>query len=55
MAPGIPADMKLWKTGTLIMIAVSLFFPLTGAVLLTVIALDYLIVRRLRPLKRALS
>lgn len=55
MAPAAPTDMKLWKTGALIMIAVSLLFPLSGAVLLAVIALDYLIVRRVKPLKRALS
>ncbi|MFB9795124.1 PepSY-associated TM helix domain-containing protein [Shinella granuli] len=55
MAPAVPGDMKLWKTGAIIMLAVSLLFPLTGAVLLTVIALDYLIVRRVKPLKRALS
>ncbi len=38
-----------------IMPAVSLPFPRTGVVLLTVIALDYLIVRLVKPLKRALS
>jgi uncharacterized iron-regulated membrane protein len=55
MAPAVPGDMKLWKTGAIIMLAVSLLFPLTGVVLLTVITLDYLIVRRVKPLKRALS
>ncbi|WP_137128674.1 PepSY domain-containing protein [Rhizobium sp. FY34] len=55
MAPAVPADMKLWKTGAVIMIAVSLLFPLTGAVLLGVIALDYLFISRVKPLKRALS
>jgi hypothetical protein len=37
-----------------IMPAVSLPFPRAGVVLLTVIALDYLIVRLVTPLKRAL-
>ncbi|MGV8937341.1 MAG: PepSY-associated TM helix domain-containing protein [Allorhizobium sp.] len=55
MAPAVPADFKLWKTGAIIMLAVSLLFPLTGLVLLTVIAADMLIIRRIKPLKRALS
>lgn len=55
MAPAVPADMKLWKTGAVIMVLVSLLFPLTGAVLLSVIALDWLIICRVKPLKRALS
>lgn len=37
------------------MFAISLLLPLTGAVLRTVIGLDYLIVRRVKPLTRALS
>lgn len=55
VAPAVPADQKLWKSGAIIMLAVSLLFPLTGAVLLTVILLDLIIIRRIRPLKRALS
>lgn len=55
MAPAVPADIKLWKGGAAVMLAVSVLFPLTGIVLLTVIALDMLIVRQIKPLKRALS
>lgn len=55
MAPAVPADLRRWKTGAVIMIAVALLFPLTGAVLVTVLLLDVLVLRRLKPLKRALS
>lgn len=55
MAPAVPADIRLWKTGAVIMLAVSMLFPLTGLVLITVIVVDMLVIRRIRPLKRALS
>lgn len=55
VAPLVPEKMALWKTGALLMVAVSLLFPLTGIVLVTVLALDMLILRHVKPLKRALS
>ncbi|WEZ85930.1 PepSY domain-containing protein (plasmid) [Rhizobium sp. 32-5/1] len=55
VAPAAPTDMKLWRGGALIMITVSLLFPLTGAVLLTVVALDHLIISRVKPLRRVLN
>ncbi|ACM38053.1 MULTISPECIES: PepSY-associated TM helix domain-containing protein [Rhizobium/Agrobacterium group] len=55
MAPAYPSDMRLWKTGAIVMLLTSLLFPLTGAALLAVILLDMVLIRRIRPLKRALS
>lgn len=45
----------LWKTGAIIMLAVSLLFPLSGAVLVVVLLLDLLVIRHVKPLKRALT
>lgn len=42
----------LWKTGAFVMLAVALLFPLSGAVLIAVLALDLLVIRHVRPLKR---
>jgi uncharacterized iron-regulated membrane protein len=55
VAPLVPEKMAIWKGGAIIMLAVSLLFPLTGFVLVCVLALDMLVIRRVRPLKRALS
>lgn len=55
VAPVVPEKLGLWKTGALVMLAVSLLFPLTGIVLVSVLALDMLVVRHVKPLKRALS
>jgi uncharacterized iron-regulated membrane protein len=49
------ADMPLWKTGAIVMVAASLLFPLSGAVLITVLVLDMLLLSRIKPLKKALS
>lgn len=55
VAPVVPEKMALWKGGAVVMLAVSLLFPLTGIVLVTVLALDMLLLRYLKPIKRALS
>ncbi|MVA24191.1 PepSY domain-containing protein [Agrobacterium vitis] len=55
MAPAYPADMRLWKTGAIVMLLTSLLFPLTGAALLAVLLIDMVLIRRIKPLKRALS
>lgn len=55
VAPITPEKMALWKTGAVVMLAVSLFVPLTGLVLFTVLALDLLIIRHIKPIKRALT
>lgn len=54
-APNISEPGPLWKTGAVVMLAVSLLFPLTGAVLVTVLFLDLLVIRNIRPLKKVLS
>lgn len=55
VAPALPENLGLWKGGAIVMVAVSLLFPLTGAVLVAVLALDLLVVRHILPLKRAIS
>jgi uncharacterized iron-regulated membrane protein len=55
VAPVVPEKMAVWKTGAVIMICVSLLFPLTGIVLLVVLALDMTVLRHIRALKHALS
>jgi uncharacterized iron-regulated membrane protein len=55
MAPTVTEPGPLWKGGALVMLALSVLFPLSGAVLLTVIAADLLIFRHVKPLKRAIG
>ena len=55
VAPALPANLPLWRTGALVMLVTGMAFPLAGAVLLAVVLLDWLVVSRLRPLKAALS
>jgi uncharacterized iron-regulated membrane protein len=43
VAPPLPRELPLWKGGALVMCAVALAFPLTGAVLLAVLLLDWLL------------
>jgi uncharacterized iron-regulated membrane protein len=54
-APPMPRDMPLWQGAVLVGLAVSLAFPMAGIALLSIIALDVLVLRRLPALKRALS
>lgn len=54
VAPPVPRELPLWKGGALVMCAVALAFPLTGAVLLAVLLLDGLVVSRLPSLQAAL-
>jgi uncharacterized iron-regulated membrane protein len=55
VAPSLPEKLGLWKPGAIVMLAVACLFPLTGAVLLAVLVLDLLILRHVKPIKRALS
>jgi uncharacterized iron-regulated membrane protein len=55
VAPAYPSDMGLWKGGAIIMLLVSLLFPLTGIALITVLLLDMLLIRRISPLRKILS
>ncbi len=54
-APPVPRDQPLWKGGALVMCGVALAFPLSGAVLLAVLLLDWLVLSRLPALKTRLS
>lgn len=55
VAPAMPEKLGLWKVGAIVMLVIALLFPLSGAVLVAVLALDMLIVRHIKPLKRAIS
>ncbi|UJW75399.1 PepSY-associated TM helix domain-containing protein [Rhizobium sp. SL42] len=55
VAPAVSEPGPLWKTGAVVMLAVSLLFPLSGAVLVGVLLLDLLVIRHVKPLKRAVS
>ena len=55
VAPPAPRDPSLWKGGALVMCALALAFPLSGAVLLGVLLLDWLVVSRLPALRTALG
>lgn len=54
-APVVSEPGPLWKTGAIVMLAVSLLFPLSGAVLIAVLVLDLLVIRHVAPLRRALG
>jgi uncharacterized iron-regulated membrane protein len=55
VAPTVSEPGPLWKTGAVVMLAVSLLFPLSGAVLIAVLLLDLLVIRHIAPLKKTLS
>ncbi|MFN7009748.1 MAG: PepSY-associated TM helix domain-containing protein [Allorhizobium sp.] len=52
LLPPVAEPGPLWKTGAIVMLALALLFPLSGAVLVAVLALDLLVIRHVRPLKR---
>ncbi|MEO0979556.1 MAG: PepSY domain-containing protein [Pseudomonadota bacterium] len=52
-APKTPDDLPHWRGAMILMLAVSLAFPLAGITLLGVLALDYLVVKRIPALRRA--
>ncbi|MHA7774524.1 PepSY-associated TM helix domain-containing protein [Roseibium sp. M-1] len=52
-APKAPEDLPHWRGAMILMLALSLIFPLVGITLLTVLALDFLIVKRVPALRRA--
>ncbi|MCY0094340.1 PepSY-associated TM helix domain-containing protein [Hoeflea ulvae] len=54
-APPMPRNMPLWPGATLVALAVSMAFPMAGLTLLTVMALDLLVISRIPGLKRVLS
>lgn len=54
-APPLPKEMPLWQGAALVGIGVSMAFPMAGIALLSVLALDSLILSRLPSLRRALT
>ncbi len=54
-APRAPANAALWKSGAVVMLVVALAFPLSGAVLLSVLLLDALLLSRLPALRQRLN
>lgn len=54
-APKTPDDLPHWRGAMILMLFLSLAFPLVGLTLLSVLALDYLIVKRVPVLRRAIG
>ena len=54
-APKTPDDMPHWRGAMILMLFLALAFPLVGITLLTVLALDYLLVKRVPMLRRAIG
>jgi len=54
-APKTPEDMPHWRGAMILMLCLSMAFPLVGVTLLTVLALDYLLVKRVPALRKALG
>jgi uncharacterized iron-regulated membrane protein len=53
-APPPPKNLPLWKGAVALIVIMGILFPAAGATLLLVLALDYLIVRRIPALARAI-
>ncbi|WP_187431124.1 hypothetical protein ROLI_035170 [Roseobacter fucihabitans] len=54
-APPMPKDLPLWQGAVLVGLAVSMAFPMAGLALLSVLALDALILSRLPKLRHSLT
>ena len=54
-APSMPRDMPLWRGAVLVGLAVSLAFPMAGITIVTVLALDQLVLSRIPFLKQVFS
>ena len=54
-APPFPREMPLWQGAVLVGLGVSMAFPMAGIALLTVLALDVLILSRLPQVRRVLT
>lgn len=55
VAPPMPANVALWRTGSALMVLVGVCFPLTGLVLLAVWLIDSLLLARVVRLRALLS
>ena len=54
-APPMPANLPMWKGAVVLMLGLSLAFPLVGLTLLGVLAFDWLVLSRIKPLKAIFS
>lgn len=54
-APKTPENLPHWRGAMIIMLLLSLAFPLVGITLVTVLALDYLLIKRIPVLRRAVG
>lgn len=54
-APPRPQDQPVWVGALVLIVALGLMFPLGGGAILAVLLLDYLVLRFVPPLRRALS
>ncbi|WP_035052707.1 PepSY-associated TM helix domain-containing protein [Andreprevotia chitinilytica] len=54
-APTTPRQLPRWKTGTAIFVALAVLFPTVGISIMVILLADLLVLRRLVPLKRAIS
>lgn len=55
VAPSSQNYSPLWKGGAVVMLLTAIAFPLTGAVLIAVLLLDWLLISRIPVLKKAVS
>jgi uncharacterized iron-regulated membrane protein len=55
VAPKMPENLPHWRGAMILMLFLSLLFPLVGVTLLTVLALDYLLVKRIPVLRKAIG
>lgn len=54
-APPRPRDLPFWKLASVVIVVLGVMFPLAGALMLGIVALDWLVLRHLPGLRRALS
>ena len=54
-APPMPKEMPLWRGAMLVILGVSMAFPMAGVALLTVLVFDLVILSRLPKLRRSLT
>lgn len=49
--PPLPRDARVWRNAVVLMLVLSLAFPLAALTIAVVLALDFLVLRRVRPLR----
>jgi uncharacterized iron-regulated membrane protein len=51
-APSLPKDFKLLKGVAILIILLGIVFPLVGISLLAILILDWLVIKRIQPIKQ---